>query len=368
MVNAYVNDRKHLILQLSNGVQIDAGYVGVEVEVPVESKVYSVIFMADGIMVGMVEYGEGDVSVTEPSVPEKSGHVGTWESYTLSNKNIVVNAVYTEITEQPSPSDPTQINPTDFESEEEYVIKVASVGGLALSGIKISAVHDTGVVLASGTTDSTGTVKFGLIDGEYVIKADASTLPSGYYLTDTEYKTDGEKRSVINFAVDSKVFEETLEDDFTYSVGDIARDFTVKQYNTGSEFTLSQILESKTAVVLIFFDPTGATSKQQMDIFESVYQQNYGNVQVLGVYSSDKESSVSAFLDDYYSNNDAEMTIPLVKDTENLFGYFNVGQCPTTVVIDRYGMIAEESTVVTTINAATALINKYIAKSYKQTI
>lgn len=54
----------------------------------------TVTFKADGTEVAKVYYAEDVTSIVEPSVPEKEGYVGSWEEYRLDG-NIEVNAVYT---------------------------------------------------------------------------------------------------------------------------------------------------------------------------------------------------------------------------------------------------------------------------------
>lgn len=367
VVNAYIDDRMHLILVLSNNRQIDAGYVGVKVDNPVETNVYSVIFMVDGKIFNVVEYKEGDKSITEPQVPQKEGYTGKWSEYALSNKNIVVNAIYTEIIPEPEPIDPSEINPDDFKSDLQYVINVTSEGGRKLSDVKVSALHSSGTVLASGKTNLNGKVSFGLISGEYTISVDTSTLPAGYYLTEKVYKTD-EARSEINYVIPSKIYDISENEAFeSYSVGDIAGDFTLTQYGTNDKCTLSEMLKNKKAVVLVFFDPKDTKSKNQMGIIEQVYQSKRDDIQVVGIYKSGTGSSIQSFLEDYQDKNNDEMTMPLFEDKANLFNHYIVEQIPTTVIIDRYGMIAYKSeTVESGSQNFEVLINTYIANGYKQ--
>ena len=57
---------------------------------------YTVTFMADGVQVGeTLSYTVGNTAIVEPSVPEKVGYGGTWETYALDGGNKVVNAIYT---------------------------------------------------------------------------------------------------------------------------------------------------------------------------------------------------------------------------------------------------------------------------------
>ena len=78
---------------------------------------YTVTFKADGVEVAVVEYTMGDTELKNvPEVPAKDGYTGAWESYTLNNNNIVVNAVYTE--NEPTETEPTETEPTETEPTE----------------------------------------------------------------------------------------------------------------------------------------------------------------------------------------------------------------------------------------------------------
>jgi uncharacterized repeat protein (TIGR02543 family) len=65
------------------------------VEIP---KISRVSFVADGRLVGIILYRPSQTELTFiPKVPAKEGYVGTWETYTLNGKNMIVRAVYTPI-------------------------------------------------------------------------------------------------------------------------------------------------------------------------------------------------------------------------------------------------------------------------------
>ena len=86
-------------------------------ELPVRP-VYTVTFVADGIEIAIIEFTEGDTTLSgAPDVPAKDGYEGKWESYTLGNKNITVNAVYTAVETEPTETEPTE--PTETDPVEE---------------------------------------------------------------------------------------------------------------------------------------------------------------------------------------------------------------------------------------------------------
>ena len=61
--------------------------------------VYTVTFVADGVIVAEVNYTVENKNIVEPDVPAKTRYTGAWELYTLNVGNITVNAIYTEATE-----------------------------------------------------------------------------------------------------------------------------------------------------------------------------------------------------------------------------------------------------------------------------
>ena len=61
--------------------------------------VYTVTFVADGVVVAEVNYTVENKNIIEPDVPAKTRYTGVWELYTLNVGNITVNAIYTEATE-----------------------------------------------------------------------------------------------------------------------------------------------------------------------------------------------------------------------------------------------------------------------------
>lgn len=93
-----VNDDKHLIVTLSDGTEIDAGYVGVT-DTP-SSTTYTVIFKDyDGTVLKTESVAQGK-SATAPANPSRDGYVFTGWDKAFSNitSDIVVTAQYEKIT------------------------------------------------------------------------------------------------------------------------------------------------------------------------------------------------------------------------------------------------------------------------------
>ena len=57
---------------------------------------YTATFIADGSEVGTATFTiEDSVIANIPEVPEKTGHTGVWDQYTITTDNITINAIYT---------------------------------------------------------------------------------------------------------------------------------------------------------------------------------------------------------------------------------------------------------------------------------
>ena len=66
---------------------------------------YTVTFVADGAVVAKVTYTIEDEGVTLPEIPVKEGFIGEWPSLTLPLEDVVVEAIYTAITDSAKPAE-----------------------------------------------------------------------------------------------------------------------------------------------------------------------------------------------------------------------------------------------------------------------
>lgn len=98
VVNAYVDESLHLWIVLSNGTQIDAGYVGVTTTDP-KPATYTVTFVDYNGTVLKTEIVESGSSATPPIAPNREGYeFKSWSGiYTNVTSNQTVTAVYEEI-------------------------------------------------------------------------------------------------------------------------------------------------------------------------------------------------------------------------------------------------------------------------------
>ena len=93
---------------------------------------YTATFVADGVKVADIPFNVETVSVTEPTIPAKTGYTAAWEDYSFIARDITVNAVYTPIIYKViynvagayDVDTPVNTNPTSYTIEDETITLV----------------------------------------------------------------------------------------------------------------------------------------------------------------------------------------------------------------------------------------------------
>ena len=115
---------------------------------------------------------------------------------------------------------PDFINPTEqvgpIESGEKYVINVQSEGGMQLDGVRVSAVRNGQVIKRGISID--GKIELGVALGEYDLVVDETSLPAGYHMPDTTYKTNASSREPVTIKISSSVIAANSSVEATYAL------------------------------------------------------------------------------------------------------------------------------------------------------
>ena len=234
------------------------------------------------------------------------------------------------------------INPTDTTETpagDKYVVNVRSAGGLSLNDVKVSLKRADGSTYKTGISKD-GKIEFSAALGEYTLEVDESSLPEGYYLDGTVYKTNPDEREEVTIKIPSKVIDQTASSSTSYAVGDIIRDFVFTDC-TGYAYRLSDTLKTKKAVVLNFWYTGCSPCKAEFPYIQQAYTAN-PDVEFFG-FCSTHQGDTNKTVSEYKTSNNLP-TLPLGIDNIGLGNNFGVTAYPTTVVIDRYGLIAYRST------------------------
>ena len=233
--------------------------------------------------------------------------------------------------EQPTQGETEQTPGENKGDKKAYTVEVKSVGGMALQGVTVMVYTDNTLedLVNFGTTDATGkaTIEMPAKDGYVAV---VTGLPAGYEV-EPYYEFVG--NSVSIYAV-SRVIADTNIQGVSYKVGDVIRDFTVTD-SDGKSHTLSEILKDKELVVLNFWYTTCSWCVEEFPYMNAAYANYSDKVEILALdpYGTDSEGDIATF------KASMGLEFPMIKDYNALYAAFGVTAFPTSVFVDRYGVI-----------------------------
>ncbi len=237
-----------------------------------------------------------------------------------------------------------------------YSVTVKSLGGTSLANVTVS-LYDGDSLAGSGETNNKGTATIGAAAGEYDIVL--TGIPMGYSQPDKHYKTDLEK-TPVTITLSSQVITDTaIPSNYLYALGDIMYDFSVKT-SDGEYFILSEVLQSKKAVLINFWATWCGPCLSEMPGLEAAYQEFREDVAVIALSSYDLNSEIASFKTQY------GYTFDLANDSVALSENFGVSSIPVSIMIDRYGMVCYQSVGAESQEEFRALFSKYTADDYGQ--
>lgn len=153
-----------------------------------------------------------------------------------------------------------------------------------------------------------------------------SSLPKGYVAEKSYTIAQQDTKIVLKI----KLHEEMT----SVAAGDVMFDFTVTD-TEGKEYTLSKLLEEKDAVVLNFWFAGCGPCKVEFPGLQRAYETHSENIALLALNPTDEtQETVTAF------KTENGLTFPVIKCDPAWAQALNVQGYPTTVVIDRYGIVS----------------------------
>ncbi len=148
-----------------------------------------------------------------------------------------------------------------------------------------------------------------------------------------------------------------------YMPGDKMQDFTVK-LSDGREMTLSQLLQTKELVILNFWATWCGPCQMEFPFMEEAYRKYQDQVEIiaLSVEPTDTNDVIEAFKK---SNN--LTVLPMGQDITGLSGGFFFDAIPTSVAIDRFGVICwQESGSITSTDGFERLFSGFLGEDYTE--
>ncbi len=261
-------------------------------------------------------------------------------------------------------SQPSGTNvPVSDDNKINYIVTLKSAGGLPLKGVTLLVYADAGLsdLKGYGLTDDKGQAVIALpAGGAYYL--DVTDAPKGYHTEDSYKLTDVNYEIVLT----SQVITEAKTEGGIYKLGDVMHEveFTDTKGNTQK---LSEVLKEKDMVLLNFWYDGCTWCDAEFPYMQAVYEQFSDKVEIFALSPIDELPAI-----EYYQNQ-MELTFPMGQDlgADLLSDFYadpdNEAGFPTSVVIDRYGVICIiEPGALPSEDAFTAVFNAFVGDNYTQ--
>ena len=253
--------------------------------------------------------------------------------------------------------DNTGNNNSTPDGKIEYTVSIKRIGGLPMSDLTFYVFEDDDLV-TYGRTDANGIGKVSLkASNNYTVEIPTASLDG--YKVEERYPFAGTSANIV---LQTSVIEDSELTGVRYQLGDVIRDF---EYLTtdGTIFKLSEVLKTKKAVLINFWYSTCGPCVNEFPYLESAYEKYEEDIEVIALnnYPSDTEATVKAF------KESMGLTFPVAKDYTQLGSAFNLMGYPTSIIVDRYGIICLiEAGGLTSEKPFVAVFDHFSADKYEQ--
>lgn len=241
-----------------------------------------------------------------------------------------------------------------------YTITVKTVGGMTLPGVSVAVYTDGAMqdLQAHAATDANGKAVFTMPEYSGYV-AVLSGVPKGYSL-EQSYPLSG-TNTVITLK-SALVSGENLGD-VQLGLGDVMYDFTVTTPD-GTEVTLSKMLEEKEAVLINFWYTGCSWCVTEFPFMETAYQMYQDKI---GIVALDPLNEGNEAIAAFPGSQGLNLTFPMAACPPAWANTFGVAGYPTSVVIDRYGVIVLiEEGAITSLRPFTCLFDTLTGDDYEQ--
>lgn len=258
-------------------------------------------------------------------------------------------------------------SPTDFTGtpggyipgNAAYHVTIQSQGGMPLKEIGVYIYEDEActVMVDYGQTDPNGQIEFDLpVRGNYYITL--SGVPKGYSADERYTFTNA---SALITLRSSLITDESMGST-PLKPGDVMYDFTVTTPD-GTPITLSELLQEKKMVLLNFWYVGCSWCVEEFPYMQQAYEQYSDDVGIIALNPTDSDSGIKAFQNQY------NLSFPMAACPISWTNAFGISGYPTSVMIDRYGVICLiEAGAITSLRPFTTLFEHFIAGNYQQKV
>ena len=256
-------------------------------------------------------------------------------------------------------SAPQADSPTAPAAEVQYTVTVKTAGGMAMADADVYVYEDSTLseLAQYGKTGADGSVSFSMAENsDYAVVL--TGLPEGYTLEDSYSFTEGQCDVALTSAL---ITGESLSG-ATLGVGDVMYDFSVTTPD-GTKLTLSEMLEEKEMVLLNFWYTTCTWCVKEFPFMQEAYDAFQDKVGIIALNPMEEDPAISSFQSSY------ALTFPMAKCPAAWSAAFGITGYPTSIVVDRYGVICLiEAGGITSLRPFTSMFEHFTADNYQQTL
>ncbi len=256
----------------------------------------------------------------------------------------------------------------NYNTSNTYEITLTTMGETYIPGTNISLYDASDNLIATAKTNIRGKARFANINpANYKAVIDESSLPNGYYVDEDNKEISLSAQTMkLSVKLPSRLIDEEIPANHKYSVGDVMHNLqttSVNKNGTQKNISLSAYLSQYKAVVLNFWYASCGPCMEEFPYMNEAYLDNSDKIAIIAINSgAETPSEVADFVATTGYNFD------FVNDSQVFSVYnsaFSVQAYPTTVVVDRYGAVAQiESGSIPSRSYWVNLINHYTALDY----
>ena len=251
--------------------------------------------------------------------------------------------------------------------EVTYTVTVVTKGGMAFNKLAVY-IHEyedgaIGDIVEYTYTDASGKAVVNLPEGgSYAAKINAG-LPEGYE-ANSFYPLVSTN---LNIELSSALLPDVDDSSVSYSLGSVMHDFTVIT-TEGKAFTLSEVLKEKKAVLINFWYTECSWCVTEFPLMQEAYEKYKDDLAIIALDPPETQSA-DTMEDIKYFKSQMGLTFDMAQDLEGMNRAFALEGFPTSVMIDRYGVVTFiEPGAITSQRHFDEIFRFFTADDYKQTL
>lgn len=215
-----------------------------------------------------------------------------------------------------------------LEQEPTYRVEVCTLGGLPVEHVAVQVFGENPETpVATASTNQDGIASFRLEEGGYTIRL--QNLPAGHH-AEGEYRLT---ESTLKISLETRLLTGSDRNQITtLGAGDVMFDLDVT-LPTGEKLNLAQVLSEKKLVVLNFWFANCGYCTLEFPAIKQAYLEYAQDVEVLALSPYDSPEVIKQYQGRH------SLPFPMASCHASWPMAFGISGYPTTILIDRYGMI-----------------------------